>query len=144
MSNIREFMTGQHRHCDAIYTRAEAAADEGDWETAASEAEAFFDEMEKHLRNEEDILFPAFEKKTGMTMGPTAVMRHEHQQMRDLFAQMKEGLAQKNGEQFLGAGETLFMLIQQHNMKEEGVLYPMTDSNLGDQSDQLIAEMQNK
>lgn len=144
MSNISEFMTGQHRHCDAIYTRAEAAADAGDWETASRETEAFFSEMEKHLSNEEEILFPAFEQKTGMTTGPTAVMRHEHQQMRDLFTQMREGLTQQDAEQFLGAGETLFMLIQQHNMKEEGVLYPMTDNNLSDQSDQLITEMKNQ
>ena len=37
-----------------------------------------------NLAREENILIPAFEAQTGNSMGPTQIMRMEHQQIRDL------------------------------------------------------------
>jgi len=42
---------------------------------------------------------------------------------------------------FAGHAETLHILMQQHNMKEEQVLYPMTDRLLGGQAADLVAQM---
>jgi DUF438 domain-containing protein len=58
-------------------------------------------------------------------------MRGEHRQMRDLLAQMKLALDERDGEGFGGAAETLLIMMQQHNMKEENILYPMCDNALG-------------
>jgi hemerythrin-like domain-containing protein len=66
-----------------------------------------------------------------MTSGPTEVMRGEHRQMRDLLAQMEGALAVRDSDTFGGAAETLLILMQQHNMKEENILYPMCDNALG-------------
>jgi hemerythrin-like domain-containing protein len=66
-----------------------------------------------------------------MTSGPTEVMRGEHRQMRDLLAQMKDALTSRDADAFSGAAETLLILMQQHNMKEENILYPMCDNALG-------------
>ncbi len=139
--SISEYMTQDHRHCDELYSQAEQAVDQGDWGAAQPLTEQFLAAMARHLQREEETLFPAFEQRTGMTMGPTAVMRSEHQQMRDLFSELRQALQQRSADDFLGAGETLFLLIQQHNMKEEGMLYPMTDQQLADQSEQLIKQM---
>jgi iron-sulfur cluster repair protein YtfE (RIC family) len=49
--------------------------------------------MEQHFQKEEEVLFPAFEQSTGNTMGPTRVMRLEHQQMREALAEMAGALA---------------------------------------------------
>ena len=61
-------------------------------------------------------------------------MRGEHRQMRQLLEQMRGGLAARDGDAFDGGAETLLILMQQHNMKEENILYPMCDSAL-DSSD---------
>ena len=55
------------------------------------------------------------------------VMRGEHEQMRALVSQANDALAVRDKGQFLGLAETLMMLTQQHNMKEENILYPMMD-----------------
>ena len=62
--------------------------------------------------------------------GPTAVMRGEHQQMRGLLDQMGEAAAAGDFDSVLDQGDTLLMLIQQHNVKEEGILYPLADRML--------------
>ncbi len=58
-------------------------------------------------------------------------MRLEHAQMRPLLAQLEAACAARDGDGYAGAAETLLILMQQHNMKEENILYPMCDQALG-------------
>ena len=77
------------------------------------------------------MLFPAFEQATGMNgMGPTAVMRMEHEQMRGVLSQMEQEASRGDYDALSDHGDTLQMLIQQHNVKEEGMLYPMCERTL--------------
>ncbi len=143
MSSITESMTEEHRHCDDLFAEAENAVADNDWTTATSEWEKFCQELEKHLQREELFLFPAFEAQTGHTQGPTSVMREEHIQMRALIHRLTTAVANQNQDEFLGGTDTLQVLISQHNMKEEQMLYPMSDQELGD-TEQLIKTMQTK
>jgi hemerythrin-like domain-containing protein len=138
---ISQFMTDDHRRCDEVFADAEAAVDQGDWETAATVANEFLDAMEAHFRMEEEVLFPALENKTGMTDGPTQVMRQEHEQMRVLFNQMRLALEIQEEDDFLGTSETLLITMQQHNMKEEGIVYPMSDEQLAAETPELMEQM---
>ena len=81
MSALTTYMTSDHRRCDDIFAALENSVGDGDWATATAELERFLQAMERHFQIEEEILFPAFEQATGMDMGPTRVMRSEHQQM---------------------------------------------------------------
>ncbi len=123
------FFTSDHRACDAAWALVEAAADAND-APRALEAFTHFDAVtRRHLGLEEEVLFPAFEAATGMTMGPTQMMRLEHVRMRGMLDQL--AIAARNDLQaLLDQGDTLLMFTQQHNAKEECVLYPMTDSAL--------------
>ncbi len=120
-----------HKHCDELFAGAEEACANGNWEAGEKVFALLLDQLETHFTSEEEILFPAFESATGMTSGPTEVMRGEHRQMRDLLAQMQGALTARDGDTFGGAAETLLILMQQHNMKEENILYPMCDNALG-------------
>lgn len=130
-----------HKHCDEIFASAEDACANGDWAAGEKAFALLLDQLETHFASEEEVLFPAFEAATGMTSGPTEVMRGEHRQMRDLLAQMQGALAARDGDGFGGAAETLLILMQQHNMKEENILYPMCDQALGAQGAQLAGEI---
>jgi hemerythrin-like domain-containing protein len=61
----------------------------------------------------------------------------EHEQMRALLAQMNDALAAQEQQRFLGLGETLMMLTQQHNMKEENILYPIMDQYIAGEAENL-------
>ncbi|WP_201495938.1 hemerythrin domain-containing protein [Rubrivivax sp. A210] len=116
-----------HRHCDDIFARAEEDATEGRWDQGAASLALLQGQLEAHFASEEELLFPAFEAATGMCSGPTAIMRGEHAQMRDLLAQLGRDLAARDAEGYGGTAETLLILMQQHNLKEENILYPMCD-----------------
>lgn len=128
MATVTQPLHDHHKHCDELFADAESAA--GDWPRCAETFRLFQKELEAHFATEEEVLFPAFESETGMNGGPTRVMRIEHSQMRELVRQMDSAVASKNVDAFTGAAETLLVLMQQHNMKEESMLYPMCDRAL--------------
>jgi len=141
MSSITEYMLQDHRDCDDLFVLAENAAQAGDWADAAEYWKNFQSKMNRHFDMEEEVLFPAFEAATGNTEGPTVVMRMEHEQIRGLMAGMAKSLETRDQEFFLGLTESLLVLIQQHNMKEEQILYPMSDRALSD-AESVLASMQ--
>ena len=134
MQNIRDFMAGEHRHCDQVFVDAERALAAQDWDGAIATFSRFQTLTLQHFLAEESLLFPAFEEKTGMRIGPTEVMRAEHVQMRQLIGAAREALLARDADDFSGYAETLLIMLQQHNMKEENVLYPMCDQRLSEQS----------
>lgn len=130
MTSIPEYMKSKHRECDDLFTDAESAVASADWTQASTQWLAFKDELANHFEQEEGTLFPTFEQATGMTSGPTQVMRMEHQQMRALVQDLDQALNDQQKDSFLGLSETLMVMMQQHNMKEEMMLYPMLAQNL--------------
>ena len=139
-STINSFMAAHHKECDELFAQAEQAVSEGDWEGGLSRWQAFADELEKHFTREEQILFPEFEQATGMIGGPTQMMRMEHEQMRSLVNEINKAGTARDMEQFLGLSESLMVTMQQHNMKEEQILYPMTDQSLTN-TEEIIERM---
>lgn len=140
MSTIKEYLTNDHQRCDHLFAQMEEKA--GVSLANAKEAyEEFVHETQRHYQMEEKVMFVEFEAKTGMTEGPTAMMRQEHTQMRLLMKQMGEAIEANNKDKFFGLSETLMMLLQQHNMKEEQMLYTMAQQHLSADSDRIVAMM---
>jgi iron-sulfur cluster repair protein YtfE (RIC family) len=135
---LGDWFVQDHRDCDDLWVGVEEAASRG--LPATREALGRFDaQLRRHLRLEEEQLFPALERATGMGgMGPTEMMRMEHQQMRRLLDAMAAG---QDLDLLLEQGDTLMMLIQQHNSKEEGVLYPLAVDRLGPHARELLQAM---
>ncbi|MDE1943164.1 MAG: hemerythrin domain-containing protein [Betaproteobacteria bacterium] len=142
MSHISQYLSAEHYHCDSLFAETENAVAESRWEQATSLYDQFHRETEQHFQREEEVLFPAFEQTTGVAAGPTEVMRGEHRQMRRLFSRLDLALASHNAEQFLGEAETLLTLMQQHNLKEENVLYRLASQALASEAQSLIDKMQ--
>ena len=140
---IKDFMTHKHRECDHILSEAEDAAEQGDFDKALERYTAFKNETLAHFDMEEEYLFPLFESKTGMTQGPTQVMRMEHAQAKGLFEKMDEAYNAKDKERIFALGESMNILLQQHNAKEEQMLYTMMQMHLGDQNDEIVAKLSN-
>jgi len=139
-AGVSAFFAEDHRHCDEIWAEVEGAGDDAG--KLSVSFGRFHAAMERHLRMEEEVLFPAFEAATGMRgMGPTEVMRHEHRQMRALLSDMASAVTEGRRDALLDLGDTLMMLIQQHNVKEEGMLYPMSDAHLSAEWPALTAKL---
>jgi len=94
--------------------------------------------LQRHIVWEEDVLFPLWEKKTGMSeSGPTPVMRHEHRQI----GQQLEAIHGKVSEQNPDSDkeeQALQDLLGSHNRKEELRLYPAINQVAGTEGQEAI------
>lgn len=135
---ILEFMRDDHRACDHLLSEAENALSAKNTEEAKALFDAFYQATNRHFDMEERELFITFEKRTGMMGGPTQMMRYEHQQLRSLLESMRIALNENRNDDFFGIGESMMIMLQQHNMKEEQMLYPMIDRALGDDGSLMI------
>jgi iron-sulfur cluster repair protein YtfE (RIC family) len=141
MSDVSGSLSVDHRECDAAFVAVEEAIAAAGWGAAAEALRGFRRRLLQHLAREEQVLFPAFEEAIGTAQGPTAVMRMEHEQMRALIEQLEAACSSRDKARGLGLCESLMVLMQQHNMKEEQVLYALMDESLGGEAARLLASL---
>ena len=141
MNTISSFLTSDHRACDNEFANLENTVASENWEESKTQFDKFSADLLHHFDMEEKVMFPVFEEVTGMTQGPTMVMRMEHSQMRNILDDLKADIEKRDKNHFFGVSESLMMLIQQHNMKEEQMLYAMADMHLGSFVSKVIEDM---
>ena len=139
---LAAFFVQDHRDCDARWADVEELLDTDDIEMAGAAWQKYDASMRRHIAMEDEVLFPAFDARSGMAGGgPVMVMKTEHQQMLGLLDQIGEAIEAGNAGEAMDIGDTLLMLIQQHNVKEEGMLYPMAEDMLSGDWDDLVAQL---
>lgn len=142
MESITAWMQQDHVLIDGILERATAAAQAGDFAALEREAALFLQRLERHIDMEENLLFPAFEERTGMTAaGPSVQMRAEHEQMHGIFQQMRDAIAAKDAAGWQRASQALLEVLVPHNLKEEQMMYPMLDDAMGADAEALLADV---
>ncbi len=141
---IKEYMTQNHKECDEILAQLENAVENNNWDKAIELNEKFKNETLKHFDMEESYLFPMFEERASTGgCGPTQVMRMEHDQARTVFPKLEESLKEKDSDRYFGLTESLMILIQQHNLKEEQMLYTMIQHLFNDENETIIEALKN-
>jgi len=141
-SGLAAFFTQDHRDCDSRWADVEELLDTEDVETARGAWEKFNASTRRHLDMEEQVLFPALDARSGKDAGGhIAMMKTEHQQMLGLLDQIGQAMDAGDAQEALDIGDTLLILIQQHNVKEEGMLYPLAQNMLADEWETIAAEL---
>ena len=140
---VLEALAWDHDRLEAIEARAFEQLAAGDTPGARAAWAEFSLGLRRHIRFEEQILFPEFEQRVGLPadQGPTAVMRMEHREIERLIDAIGRALG-GDGAPLPLRGD-LHRVLGQHNMKEEHVLYPGADRCLSpDERDTLVARIQ--
>jgi uncharacterized protein (DUF2249 family) len=139
---VLEYLTHDHRRLDALLDETVDFFEAGSLEAAQSVFDELVCGLDRHIRAEEDVLFPLFETNAAHT-GPTAVMRDEHVQIRAAMRAIEIALAHGTERGFCDAVDLFESTMRDHNVKEEQILYPMADMMLlDDERGELVRRMQ--
>jgi regulator of cell morphogenesis and NO signaling len=127
--SIKAFFKADHERLDQLFMNYLKLKNE-----SSSLAQKYFVQfkngLQRHIRMEEEIVFPIFQDKTDLD-GVLRVMRMEHKKIRELLEALHEKV--KKSDQNSEAEEyKLLTLIGEHSLKEEMVLYPMIERMLSD------------
>jgi uncharacterized protein (DUF2249 family)/hemerythrin superfamily protein len=152
---VMDYLAWDHDRLDATVSQARLCIERREWAAGLSAFAEFRAGLVRHIRMEEEVLFPTFEERTGIPAGgPTAVMREEHRQIEDILGDLAkladraatalaQGMEGPPAVQFERKFKELLNLLADHNTKEEEVLYPMTDHHLDeDERDAIVRRMQ--
>lgn len=127
MNEISGFMGRDHDRLDELFAEIRKESDPA---KARGWFAKFDSGLRAHIAWEEEILFPHFEAKTGMRdAGPTAVMRMEHDEIKQQLRNIDDAIGKRDPSPALDA---LVDVLTPHNQKEENVLYPWLDQSLSE------------
>ena len=141
---VNEALSWDHDRLDALEASAFRMRAEGNLQAARETYAVFAAGLRRHIGFEEEILFPAFEESAGMPSdaGPTAVMRAEHREIESLISEIEAGIGDP-ASPVEELRRSLHQVLGEHNLKEEGVLYPATDQMLGpEEANRLVERIQ--
>ena len=123
---ISAYYEEDHDRLDELF-KAYRELKRSDFPKAKEAFKAFKTGLQRHIVWEEDLLFPLWEEKTGMSeSGPTFVMRAEHRQIGQQLEAIHDKVAEQNTDTDQEE-QALLTLLGAHNLKEERVLYPSLD-----------------
>lgn len=142
MLTVSKFLKRDHIHCDQLFDCVEECVDNEDWLGASAAMQRFSAAMEQHIGMEEQILYPALERTLVQGMQPVAMLRVEHRQLSMLLIRLDEAVKCQARNDFLLHAETFALLRQQHDMKEDELLYPFLDQLLVRERDAILFAMQ--
>ncbi|MDO8462634.1 MAG: hemerythrin domain-containing protein [Deltaproteobacteria bacterium] len=132
-STITQYYEKDHDRLDGLFKTFQRLK-KSDFKKAKEAFVAFKFGLQRHIIWEEEILFPIFEEKGGVSRdsGPTAVMRIEHRQIGQALEAVHQGVSRGSTETD-SAENQLISVLKQHNLKEESILYPAIDNFLCDE-----------
>lgn len=148
MESILEELFRQHRNAEAMLVKLaagvarvqrEGAGGQGVLDDLSEIRREIQGEVLSHFREEELALFPVLGRHIDSSVGPIATMMEEHALFRQLELQFEEALASLEAglrddwaEKVCRAGNEIGRLLPPHIEKEDGVLFPMAESMLGE------------
>lgn len=122
---ISAYFESDHNRLDVLFHQYQQIK-HSDVKAAKPYFREFFKGLRRHIVWEEEVLFPFFEKVTGIMAGPTEVMRREHRQIGEILDRLHQKVRDANPDTDKEEQEVLAVL-KPHNEKEENILYPAID-----------------
>jgi len=123
---ITEFFEQDHDRLDELFKTFQQSK-RSDFPKAKEAFTEFKFGLQRHIVWEEDLLFPIWEQKTGMSdSGPTPVMRNEHREIGRQLEAIHQKVVDQNPDSDQEE-QALLDLLGSHNRKEERALYPAID-----------------
>ena len=141
--SISARFSADHARLQNLWNRCIEGIHACDPETVSKNFTEFEAGLRRHIKAEEDVLFPAFERASGMAdRGPTTVMRMEHREIESMLDSLGERVRARDCATLYGQHVGPSTLFKSHDAKEEGVLYPMADRIVGaDERERALAAL---
>lgn len=123
MRTLTHCLELDHRRLDSVLLETRGLAAQGSFPRALDRFRGFAAGLSRHIVAEETTLFPALGDGAA---GPVRVMCAEHARLRDHLEAILAALASDSGA-WAEEVDGLQVLLEQHNAKEERVLYPLSN-----------------
>lgn len=151
MAEARSFfeLDRYHRRLAELFFQHQAALLDFDWPAALQRFDLYAAAQRLHIRHEESLMLPIFERTDAYERWPAKVYYNDHRKIDSFLTQLRERLAEaaKNGTREkktlleILEQETAFKhLCEHHETREEKDFFPTLDNEARDDERLLILE----
>jgi hemerythrin-like domain-containing protein len=125
-----------HKALQELFLQHQEALLDADLMRAGKRLEEFEGRLFDHIREEEELLLPVYERAGAIPGGPSVLFTGEHKRMQELLAGFKQALSslkqdpggRKRGILWLLDRQATFKnLMEHHDLREATILYPALD-----------------
>ena len=125
-----------HKALQELFLQHQEALLDADLMRAGKRLEEFEGRLFDHIREEEELLLPVYERAGAIPGGPSVLFTGEHKRMQELLAGFKQALSslkqdpggRKRGILWLLDRQATFKnLMEHHDLREANILYPALD-----------------
>lgn len=131
-------MEEHHLLLEELLASVREAAENESFAEARQSLAWFRIELDKHMRVEEQLMFPLFEVITGLSDGPTHVRRAEHRQINALLDRIALALAEDVGIDEETA--RLTAMLDAHDFEEQQMLRPVNERMVAEDAQAALLE----
>ena len=125
-----------HKILKELFLQHQEALLDADLMRAVERLEEFERRLLRHIRDEEELLLPLYERAGAVPGGPPVLFTGEHKRMQELLAGFRQALSslaqnsdgRKRGILWLLDRQATFKnLMEHHDLREAKILYPALD-----------------
>lgn len=141
MNSDDNWLVHDHSLYEDILFKCQDLVEAGEW----NDARQSFDDLVRHLKNhmamEEEVLYPAYEKRVTSSTGPTQALREDHDQLVQLVRDMIHVFRSRDAGHVLDCLSHLEEKMIKHHEKEEDIFLPMASVILDTSREEITRQL---
>ncbi len=137
MKSAEHWLVHDHTRIEFLLGELADACETQNWQIMKRSLKELIKQLKYHMAQEEEVLFPAYDERTGPPHMPTLLLRKEHRDVIKILTELSSVLKVED----LAAAQKLLPELQtamlQHHEKEEHVFLPMASHILCENREEL-------
>lgn len=143
MKSTEHWLVHEHTQFESLIRECRTAAEIGDWWAVEHFLKELVESLSYHMAKEEEVLFPAYEKKSESTDMSSLEIFNEHSAMVDAFRKLKKLIDSRAVKETYDCVVALELLLIEHNQNEEQTFLPFASKLLFEDRDDLQLKLSN-
>jgi hypothetical protein len=141
MKSAEHWLVHEHTQFEFLLRECRAAADKTDWWALDRIFKKLVEQLRFHMAQEEEVIFPAYEKKRESSHMSTLELYNEHSVIVDSFRKLDNLIEERSSKDVYDSIVTLELFMIEHNAKEEKAFLPFASHLLFDDREVLTLKL---
>jgi hemerythrin superfamily protein len=142
MNRDENWLIHDHRKHDEALEDCMSAADASDWKTAVELFNNFVEDLQLHMRMEDEVLYPLLRQESNDADDSLALLGYEHDDIVRLLRDLAQVIKLKNFDHFEESLEPLHKAMVEHNDHEEIVFMSLGTESVLLHREEIIAKLE--
>ena len=141
MKSAEHWLVHEHTVFEVLLSKFRDLVETESWDVIGVTLNDLIKSLDFHMGQEEEVLYPAYDAKTGPPYQPTSSLREDHDQIVELVREIVDSVKEKDLECTIRSFSFLEALMIKHHQIEEDIFLPMASHILFGEREALSVKL---